>query len=439
MALTYCTSCLVDHEPGDHRQTPSTPPTPRGRHLAPKPSKPAKPPRPSAEQLGTSTATLLRHVGSKTSLGISGLVSTLRDWGSQTASGLREAIDLGGLSGESEGSRRIADRPQMASSPRASSVGLLERDESDPGLEFSMLESLGFYSDDTALVITLPESRVPGIAPTLPPPDARSQVPDLEIKDWHPHVIARSRLGGSRLSSLAILGLAVTLILLMALVASLLRAPADTAVRQSSKMSEAATELAGSLSRLDAVMAAPSGEVAESTSLLLAVDRSARQLFDLAASLPEDNLSRQAAIGAAQSALAMEAAVGDALNYRVVLQPLWDSPQLAGVIDSTEAASLLATWQIELSEMLESLPSNPALEAHAVQVATFVENLDGWRIDYLDALTAGNTVAAGAAEADLEGQLALLAQAGEETLGAIFAAADTERSRLIRALDALAA
>ncbi|MGH8923579.1 MAG: hypothetical protein ACRDWA_02885 [Acidimicrobiia bacterium] len=469
MALTYCTYCRIDHAPGEHQQSVKAPT--RGRHLAPKPnrkserltlptrrSKPRgthrqhesvpvpadipKPTFPTAEELGSSTAAVLRGVGTKTGQGISSFISTLRRWGSEATTGLREAIDVGGLSTD-EGSKSRPKNPPsgdtstwMERTPRGSGVGLLER--GGPGLELSMLESLGFYSDDSAQVVTVAEPRAPGIAPSLPVPDSRSQVPDLDIGGWRPHVIARSKLGGGRLSSAAIIGFSVTLIVLTAMIASLLRAPIETASRQDSQLSDAATELAGSLSRLDAVMALPTGEVAESTSLLLDVDRSARDLFDLAASLPDDNASRQAAIGAAQSALAMETALGDALSYRVILRPLWDSPTLAGATDSTEAASMIATWQVELASMVESFPNSPALDKHIGQVTNFVAGFDRWRVRYLDALTAGDSAGAGAAEADLEGQLALLAQAGEETLGAIFAAADTERGRLIRALDTLA-
>jgi hypothetical protein len=332
-------------------------------------------------------------------------------------------------------SSRRAAAPEQAT--RASAVGLLERSEVDHGLELSMLESLGFYSDESLLVLTLPEPRPPGIDPTLPKPDSRSQVPDLELSGWRPHAIARSKLGAGRISSMAIVGLAVTLIVLMALIASLLRAPANTEVRQNTQLAAQATELAASLSRLDAVMAAPTGEVAESTSLLLDVDRSARDLFGLAAALADDNPSRQAAIGAAQSALAMEAALGDALAYRVILQPLWDSPPLAEVNDSTEAASLIANWQVDLASMVESFPESPTLEEHSMLVTDFVTGFDQWRVRYLDAVTGGDKDAAEAARADLEGQLALLAQAGEETLTAVFAAADAERSRLVRALDTL--
>ena len=462
MALTYCTACRAEHAPDEHLSTVRTKaPTRGGRHLAPKKStrlavpKPrsrpapdhrqsktaAETPRstfPTADELGSSTAALLRGMGAKTGHGIASVVSALRQWGSEAATGLREAIDMGGFSTEEKISNRNPTIEEGDRSPRASAVGVLDRNQSDQGLELSMLESLGFYSDDSSLVVTVAETP-PGIAPSLPAPDSRSQVPDLDIGGWHPHIIARSKLGGGRLSSTAIIALSVTLVVLIAMITSLLRGPGETAARQNNQLSDGAGELAASLSRLDAVMAAPTGEVAESTSLLLDVDRSARDLFDVAAALPEDNALRQAAIGAAQSALAMETALGDALSYRVILQPLWDSPVLAGMTDSTEAASMIASWQVDLADMVESFPDSPPLDEHIAQVTDFVAGFDQWRVRYLDAVTAGDAAKADAAEADLEGQLALLAQAGEETLGAVFAAADAERGRLIRALDSLRA
>ena len=462
MALTYCTACRADHAPDEHLSTVRTKaPTRGGRHLAPKKSSrlavpkgrsrpapdhrqsktAAETPRstfPTAEELGSSTAALLRGVSAKTGHGIASVVSALRQWGSEAATGLREAIDMGGFSTEEKNSNRNPTMEEGDRSSRPSAVGVLDRNQSDQGLELSMLESLGFYSDDSSLVVTVAETP-PGIAPSLPAPDSRSQVPDIDIGGWQPHIIARSKLGGGRLSSTAIIALSVTLVVLIAMITSLLRGPGETAARQNNQLSDVAGELAASLSRLDAVMAAPTGKVAESTSLLLDVDRSARDLFDVAAALPEDNALRQAAIGAAQSALAMETALGDALSYRVILQPLWDSPVLAGMTDSTEAASMIATWQVDLADMVESFPDSPPLDEHIAQVTDFVVGFDQWRVRYLDAVTAGDAAKADAAEADLEGQLALLAQAGEETLGAVFAAADAERGRLIRALDSLRA
>jgi hypothetical protein len=340
-------------------------------------------------------------------------------------------IDLGRLSGDtSNGSRHSAG--ETAPSTRRAAVGILEREENG-AIELSMLESLGFYSDADDLVVTLTEAPIPGIAP-LPAASPRSQVPDLELTEWRPHTIARSKLTRNRLSSLMIVGLSVSLIILVALVASLLQAPAATTARQTSELSASATELAGSLSRLDAIIADPAGGVAESSALLLNVDEAARSLFDKAATLPDDTVSRQSAIGAAQAALALKTALGDALSYRVLLEPLWQSPELEGVTDSTEAAAEIAKWQVALTEIRDNLPSSPDLEYHVDQVRAFIDGVETWRIDYLDALTAGDLGAAGAAAADLEGQMAILAQNGEAALTTVFTEADVERARLIRGL-----
>ena len=423
-----------------------------GRHLAPKDKKSAarprrtaptqtpvaRPrPRPTAEELGTSTANVIRTAGNKAGGAIATFLATCREWGSQAASGLKEAIDVGNLAPEIQSPNRVSRAPAHTATShelRPSSVGLLERSSEETGLEVSMLESLGFYSDDSAMVVSVAPTP-PGVAPAA---QSRSQVPDIELNDWRPHVISRSKLGSGRLSTAMVVGLSVSLLILIAMVITLLRAPADTALRQTNELSASATGLAESLSRLDAVVASPTNEVSQATALLIDVERSARDLFDRAARLPDDDVGRQAAIGAAQSALALETALGDALSYRVVLQPLWTSPDLAPISDSADAAGLLAGWQVELGNLVQSFPSNPALENHQTQVAGFVEGFDSWRIDYLDALTAGDSASADASLADLEGQLALLAQAGEESLGAIFTAADAERSRLIRALTTLA-
>jgi hypothetical protein len=313
-------------------------------------------------------------------------------------------------------------------------VSLLERPEDTGSIELSMLESLGFYTEGDELVVSITDPVPPGISPTLPAPSPRSQVPDIEIDGWRPHTIARSKLGRGRLSSLMIVGLSVSLIVLVALVASLLQAPAATSARQTSELSEAASDLAASLSRLDGVIDDPAGGVAEASALLLNVDKSARDLFDRAAGLSTDDTARQSAIGAAQSALALKTALSDALNYRLVLEPLWQSPDLSTITDSTVAAADIAEWQVALADVIANLPSSPDLTSHVEQVRGFVGSVEQWRVRYLDALTAGEQAAAEAAAADLEGQMAILAQSGENALSEIFTTADAERARLIRAL-----
>lgn len=437
MALSYCIACDSEHLPGDHRADIATTPAETrpgrgGRHLAQKPSRQVgrEPNRPAApvRRLAIPAHKPIRPV---VVTGIATFLTSCKEWGTQTARGLRDAIDVGRLTSDLPSSPRHTASEPLRPGARTS-VGLLERPEGG-SIELSMLESLGFYSDSDEMVVTLSDAVPPGIAP-LPPPSSRSQVPDMEIGGWRPHTIARSKLGRGRLSSITIVGLSVSLIILVALVASLLQAPAATTARQTSDLSAAATDLAGSLSRLDAVIADPTGGVAETSALLLNVDRSARDLFDQAASLPDDTASRQSAIGAAQSALALKTALGDALSYRVLLEPLWQSPDLEGTADSTAAAAGIAEWQVGLADVIANLPTSPELADHVEQVRGFIAGVESWRIRYLDAVTAGDLAAADAAAADLEGQMAILAQSGEGTLSEIFVTADAERARLIRGL-----
>jgi hypothetical protein len=126
--------------------------------------------------------------------------------------------------------------------------------------------------------------------------------------------------------------------------------------------------------------------------------------------------------------------LSDALNYRLVLEPLWQSPDLSTITDSTVAAADIAEWQVALADVIANLPSSPDLTSHVEQVRGFVGSVEQWRVRYLDALTAGEQAIAEAAAADLEGQMAILAQSGENALSEIFTTADAERARLIRAL-----
>ncbi len=81
--------------------------------------------------------------------------------------------------------------------------------------------------------------------------------------------------------------------------------------------------------------------------------------------------------------------------------------------------------------MVESLPTSTELGVHVEQVRGFVDGLEAWRVRYLDALALSDVATAEAAVADLDGQLALLAQSGEDTLSGLFEDARTERSRIL--------
>jgi len=488
---THCNDCDGNHLPGEHHVGR---PRPRsgGRHLAPKKGKSAlrpqrqveprnaavarpkveatKPPAlPSAEELGTSAAALLKSTAASGRTIVGGIAASCRQWWTETKQGMRDLIDLESLKSGAEESRHVdrpepaprparskhATRPTPASTPTAAPsqrspktgapVELVEKSATtrEHLLEVSVLESLGFFDPAHEIVVTMgstPASYPAQAAQVPPPTGGRQLIPDIDLTSWKPHVIARSKLGKGRFSMTTIAVLSVTLLALAVVTVNLLRAPAEQAAMQENSLAAASTQLGIALDGLEPVLANVSTDVAQATSVLISVDTAARDLFDAAALLgdeTEQQVLRQSAAALAERSLALESIVGDALNYRLVLNPLWNSPDLAGVVDPTAAAAAVASWQTQLIDMVESLPTSAELGAHVDQVRGFVEGLETWRLHYLDALALGDLATAEAAVADLDGQLSLLAQSGEDILSGLFDDASTERSRILSDLESI--
>ncbi|HKY48589.1 MAG TPA: hypothetical protein VJQ79_11485 [Acidimicrobiia bacterium] len=419
---------------------------------------------PSAEDLGTSTAALLKKGVAAGRTALRGIAASCRQWWTETKQGLRDLVDLESLKVGADESRHV-ERPEPPARPvrtRHATRGARtpaptpstpspQRMSARPGvelveksaatrehlLEVSVLESLGFFDPANEVVVTIgsvENSYPPQPAPVPSPAGGRQLIPDIDLTSWKPHVIARSKLGRSRVSTTTIVVLSITLLALAIITVNLLRAPAEQAAIQEDGLAAASTQLGNALAALEPVLINVNTDVAEATSVLISVDSAARDLFDAAALLgdeAEQQVLRQSAAALAERALALESSLGDALNYRLVLNPLWNSPDLAGVVDPTAAAAEVATWQAQLLDMVESLPTSTELGAHVEQVRGFVDGLEAWRVRYLDALALSDVATAEAAVADLDGQLALLAQSGEDTLSGLFEDAGTERSRIL--------
>ena len=488
---THCNDCDGNHLPGEPHLGQPRPRT-GGRHLAPKKGRSmarpqrqvahrrstvarpkvdavAKPSMPSAEELGTSAAQLLKRVAASSRALVRGTAASCRQWWAETRRGLRDLIDLESLKSGADESRHV-DRPEPATRsarskhaarpaptknlPAASAqlpvkagapVEVVEKSAAtrEHLLEVSVLESLGFFDPANEIVVTMsstPASYPAEAAPVPPPTGGRQLIPDIDLTSWKPHVIARSKLGKGRFSMATIAVLSITLLVLAVVTVNLLRAPAEEAAIEEDSLAAASTQLGSALTALESVLANVSSDVAEATSVLISVDTAARDLFDAAASLgdeTEQQVLRQSAATLAERSLALESSIGDALNYRLVLNPLWNSPDLVGVVDPTAAAAAVATWQTQLIDLVESLPTSTELGSHVEQVRGFVEGLESWRLHYLDALALGDVATAEAAVADLDGQLALLAQSGEDTLSGLFDDASAERSRILSDLASL--
>jgi hypothetical protein len=392
-----------------------------------------------------------------------GLIASCRQWWTETKQGLRDLVDLESIKVGADESRHVERPEQPARAVRTRHAARAARTPTPPPstpspqrmsargvelveksaatrehlLEVSVLESLGFFDPANEVVVTIGSvetSYPPPPAPVPSPTGGRQLIPDIDLTSWKPHVIARSKLGRSRVSTTTIIVLSITLLALAIITVNLLRAPAEQAAIQEDSLASASTQLGNALAALEPVLVNVNTDVAEATSALISVDSAARDLFDAAALLgdeAEQQVLRQSAAALAERALALESSLGDALNYRLVLSPLWNSPDLAGVVDPTAAAAAVATWQTQLLDMVESLPTSTELEVHVEQVRGFVDGLEAWRVRYLDALALSDVATAEAAVADLDGQLALLAQSGEDTLSGLFEDAGTERSRIL--------
>lgn len=445
----------------------------RRRSKVTAPTRTARSTLPSAEELGTRSVALLQRSINRVKARASNFAHTCQVWAGEARRGLTDIVEIKSVLPEESALVRHR-RVESATQPRQryvtaaaddagqarGSVKLLDRSQTphDYLLEVSVLESLGFYDPNTSVAVTLDTSpNLPPATPSSAPvsqletspiepgltsqPGRKSLIPDIDLTNWKPHVIARSKLGGGRLSSSLIVALSITLVVLVALVLGLVRAPGREALQEGQQVATEVRDLTVALTGLDPILADATTDVAEATPLLIAVDTSARELFDAASQLGDDleqQVLRQSAASIAQRALDLESLVGDSLSYRLVLNPLWRSPDLAGLVDPTQAAAAIATWQAQLGDMIEALPMTPELATHVEQVRGFIQSLETWRTAYMDALSADDMTGADAAVADLEGQLALLAQSGEETLTEIFADAGAERRRLLADLASIA-
>ena len=457
MDLAYCSNCRSDHRPGEHTDRPRS----GGRHFA------ATPPR--RQRLSRSmSSSPLREFG-RLSLDAGRQIGAWLAHGSERAvfegrraaraaghtlnQGWNKAVEFSGvLDVQSQPSRTTgrhapAPAPQM---PRVEAmvavtpggVGLVEYSTvRDHLLEVSMLESLGFY-DPTSVVVAVsaPKAAMP-VKPEPRPIASRAPlIPDLDLVGWKPHVIARSKLnpGTFRLTTAGVVAVATVVVITLAL--AVIRAPQISETRLHQGVATQATALQTALTSLDEALASGDGADAVATTALVDVDMASRGLFEAASRLDPntDQAMRSAAISVAERSLDLEAGITQALSYRLVLGPLWRSPDLGALSDPADAAEALAPWQAQIKDLEPSLPASNLLAVHASDVANFIGDIDEWAPTYLDALAVGDMTAAAAALETLESRLAGLAHSAEAVIAEIIADAQSESRLLVSELVGLA-
>jgi hypothetical protein len=320
-------------------------------------------------------------------------------------------------------------------------VGLVEYSASrDHLLEVSMLESLGFY-DPTTVVVAVSAPQVATTAPPENKPIAGKAplIPDLDLVGWKPHVIARSKLnpGAFRLTTVGVV--AVATVVVVTLVLAVIRTPQVSESRLHQDLATQATALQGALASLNDALGAGNEVGAVVTTALVDVDIASRGLFEAASRLDPntDQTMRSAAISVAERSLDLESRMTQAFSYRLVLGPLWRTPELEGVTNAAEAAEALAPWQAQITDLEPTLPDSDRLADHASDVSAFIREIESWAPAYLDALAVGDLTAAAAALATLESQLAGLAHSAEAVIAEVVAEARAESRLLVSDLVAL--
>jgi hypothetical protein len=302
------------------------------------------------------------------------------------------------------------------------------------------MEVLGFYDEPYVVRVAPPPRRIPRPVVTTAPPmtpatDATSRVASLwettQIEEsalewWRPQVVARRRLGGSRVRVSTLGALAAAIFLIVLTISSVLSGRSEQVEQTRSTIITEAVALENLLPQLSDVVTAlddPTGpDLATSTEILLSAESTARRLFSAAGSLQEDDSDiRAAAVTGASEVLEVTSRVNRLLAYRLAVDGILQPPALPDAPGSDQLAAVTESvtgWRVEVELALEEITSS-ALPAHNALLEEWMKGLDAWQARYLDAVRQDDVEGAGAARADLEDQLASLGAALRSELATV--------------------
>lgn len=302
------------------------------------------------------------------------------------------------------------------------------------------MELLGFYDEPYGIRVDRPARRtVPDLALTHrhPRPDSSrvSQAPkdplapagpdstrpggpliaqlwdttalDESLLDWFkPGIIARSKLGGRRLSVTTILGVLAVAALMSAALWWLIEQPRHVETRLRATVTADAAVLRSTIEPLATLAlsldAGNSPDLSSSTATVFTAEAAARRLFADAADVVDSaDVSRQAAVEAAGSVLDASTRLSRLIAYRLVAERVLLPPELpieATPADIGVATEAVAVWRSEVSATLADLPAD-VLADHATRLAAWDGELQAWQEGYLDAVLLEQPAAVAAAVA----------------------------------------
>ncbi len=290
------------------------------------------------------------------------------------------------------------------------------------------MELLGFYDEPYQVKVDLPRSGprrrpVLPVPATTPPPRHTSRVANLwettelgeEALDWwKPHIIARRKLGRSRVRMLHVITGLLAAILTVGMAWYVVERPSQKAEESADALRADAAALVESLPPLGSLATslgdANPPDLATSTRRALDAEAAARQVFSGAAGIGDSDPRREGAVGGASMVLDASSRINRLVAFRLTAEDALLAPVLPtrpSIDDLPVIAEEVAAWRADIEASLSGLPAN-ALESTRDRLETWVGEFDAWQAIYLDAIREGDYRVAEAALTSQQEQITSL-------------------------------
>lgn len=299
------------------------------------------------------------------------------------------------------------------------------------------MELLGFYDEPYQVRAEFSRPSIssqPRIAPivkALVPQLHTSRVTNLwettELDEgtldwWKPHVIARRKLGGSRVRMLSVIASLLAAIMVLGLTWYLVQRPSQIAEESLGSLRIEASTLVETMPALR-TLALTVGEenapdLAAASDITLTAESAARSVFTSAGDIGASEAVRDAAVGGASGVLDATSRINRLVAFRLTAEDALIAPDLPpapGIEDLSQVTEDIAAWRSQVEASLDGLPPT-ALESTREQIDSWVAAFDTWQVGYLDAVREGDTNLARSLRSSQEEQIASLRRRLREDL-----------------------
>ena len=286
-------------------------------------------------------------------------------------------------------------------------------------LRLPAMESLGFSETPFDSSKRRPPSARTTLLTTRPTPPTGRHVEDLwhstelhapALVDWKPASTSK-RLHRRNFRWTIVLGTIVVLVAGAAFAYWANQRPLEQATVARAAVIADATDLSAALegvAEVVSLLAAPHIDSINYSTALYASDEAARGLFASSADLAQPSaLDRAMAADAAGLALDVSRITGNAMAYRLALEPALTLPVFEtdpGLIDLVAATEEFGAWWAYFDEIVAALPQGVVPDVTASSTALLAE-LENWQAGYVGAIRIEDAAAAAAVLAGLQAEL----------------------------------